>query len=186
VGSNHIDLELDLTFFEQHSATERKAMDASGDGLVSTEERQAYLARLAPTLARKVGLRVAGKELPLTLLYEPELDLPENSVARLSHHRLRIVCFAATPTSLKSGDEIVIEDRLWPGAKFLGSIRAEGRDGCKLATDSAFKATATRGDVSPPTANIKCLTPPRPVVDATPAASPLATKAHSTKETPAR
>ena len=186
VESNHTDLELELTFFELHSGAERKAMDTDRDGLVSTDERQTYLARLAPTLPRQVSLRVAEKELPLTLLYEPELELAENSTSKLSHHRLRIFLFAATPTNLKSGDEIVIEDRLWSAAKSLGNVFAAGRDGCKLEADTPFKLVATNQARAVPTATIKCLIPPRSDVDATAAVLPLAPKARSPKETPAR
>jgi hypothetical protein len=186
VGSNHTDLELELTFFELHSGAERKAMDTDRDGLVSTDERQTYLARLAPTLPRQVSLRVAEKELPLTLLYEPELELPENSASKLSHHRLRIFLFAATPTNLKSGDEIVIEDRLWLAAKSLGNVFAAGRDGSRFEVDTPFKLVAANQARAVPTATIKCLIPPRSDVDATAAVLPLAPKARSPKETPAR
>lgn len=186
VGSNHTDLELELTFFELNSGAERKAMDTDRDGLVSTDERQAYLARIAPTLPRQVSLRVAEKKLPLTLLYEPELELPENRASKLSHHRLRIFLFAATPTNLKSGDEIVIEDRLWSEAKSLGNVFAAGRDGCKLEAETSLKLVATNQARAVPTATIKCLIPPRSALDAAAAASPLAPTTHSPKETPAR
>ena len=174
VGSNHTDLELELTFFELHSGAERKAMDTDRDGLVSTDERQTYLARVAPTLARQVSLRVNGKELTLTPLYEPELDLPENSTAKLSHHHLRIFLFCATPANLKSGDSIVLGDRLWPSARFLGSVHAEGRDGCKLEADTPFTLVATNQARAVPTATIKCLLPPRKPVPTDATALPQA------------
>jgi hypothetical protein len=174
VGSNHLDVELELTFFEHPSIAERKVMDTDSDGQVSTAERESYLARVAPTLAQQVSLHVDGKELTLTPLYEPELDLPENSTTKLSHHHLRIFLFCATPANLKSGDSIVIEDRLWPSARFLGSVHAEGRDGCKLEADTPFTLVATNQARAVPTATIKCLLPPRKPVPTAAAALPQA------------
>ena len=149
-------------------------MDTDGDGFVSTAERESYLKQLAPTLAQQVTLRVAGKRLSLTPLYEPELDLAEASTSKLSHHHLKFILFTTTPMDLKSGNEIVVEDRLWPAAKFLGSIRAEGRDGCKLESDATWTPVTTNHVRIAATATVKCLEAPRKpansAADATPEA----------------
>ena len=184
VGSNHIDLELELTFFERHSFAERKAMDTDGDGFVSTAERLSYFKPLAPTLATRVSLIVAGKRLTLTPLYEPELDLTEASTSKLSHHRLRIFLFTATPVELKSGDGIVIEDCLWPAAKFLGSIRAEGRDGCKLEADAAWTPVTTNHVRIAATATVKCLQAPRKPANSVAVATSEASRKIPTPEHP--
>ena len=43
VGAQHLDVTLDLTFFEEWSARERKAMDADGSGVITRSEQEAYL-----------------------------------------------------------------------------------------------------------------------------------------------
>jgi len=132
VGQRYIDLTLDLTFFEEWSAQERRAMDGDGNGRITRSESEAYLKRLAPALAQELKLRVAGRELDLAPLYEPELDLLGSSQTGPAHHRLRLWFFGSTPPALRAGDEIVVEDRLWPQAKALGTLQAEGRDGFAL------------------------------------------------------
>jgi hypothetical protein len=132
VGERYIDLSLDLTFFEEWSAQERRAMDADGDGRITRPESESYLKKLAPALAQQLKLRVAGRELDLVPLYDPELDLLGSSQIGPAHHRLRLWFFGSTPATLRAGDEIVVEDRLWPQAKALGSLQVEGRDGYAL------------------------------------------------------
>ena len=132
VGERYIDLILDLTFFEEWSAQERRAMDADGDGRITRSESESYLKKLAPALAQQLKLRVAGRELDLVPLYDPELDLLGSSQTGPAHHRLRLWFFGSTPATLRAGDEIVVEDRLWPQAKALGTLQLEGRDGCTL------------------------------------------------------
>jgi hypothetical protein len=132
VGQRYIDLALDLTFFEEWSAQERRAMDADGNGRITRSETESYLKRLALVLARQLKLRVAGRDLDLAPLYEPELDLMGSSQTGPDHHRLRLCFFASTPPALRAGDDIVVEDRLWPQAKALGTLQVEGRDGFAL------------------------------------------------------
>lgn len=129
VGARHVDLTLDLTFFEEWSARERQAMDPDADGRITRAEVESYLKKLAPQLSQQVKLRVAGRELLLAPLYDPELDLLGNDKAIPGHHRLRLFFFAPTPAALRANDEFVIEDRLWPEAKLLATVAAEGRDG---------------------------------------------------------
>ncbi len=137
VGRRYIDVTVELTFFEEWSAQERRAMDADGDGRITRSESESYLKKLAPVVARELKLRVAGRELDLTPLYEPELDLLGNSRSGPSHHRLRLWLFGSTPPGLRAGDEIVVEDWLWPRAKTLGSWQVEGHDGFALETTEA-------------------------------------------------
>jgi hypothetical protein len=132
VGQRYLDLALDLTFFEEWSARERHSMDADGNGCITRSELESYLKKLAPILAQQLKLRVAGRELDLVPLYDPELDLMGNSQTGPAHHRLRLWFFGSTPSALRAGDEIVVEDRLWPRAMALGTIRVQGRDGFAL------------------------------------------------------
>ncbi|MEI2722388.1 MAG: hypothetical protein V9H26_02255 [Verrucomicrobiota bacterium] len=161
VGARHLDLTVDLTFFEEWSARERQTMDANPNGRITRSELEAYLKPLAARLSGQVKLRVAGHELPLALLYDPEVDLMTNDQTGPGHHRLRLFYFAPTPTTLRAEDEIVVEDRLWPEAKLLGTLQSEGHDGCKLTTEISIKA----GRVPPPPDaarwfKFRCVKPP--------------------------
>jgi hypothetical protein len=161
VGARHVDLTLELTFFEEWSARERQAMDRDGNGRLTSAERAVYLQRLEMQLADQVTLLVAGRKVPLVGLYEPELDWMGNAETGSGHHRLRLFFFVPTPTGLRAKDEIVVEDRLWPDAKFLGTTWAEGRDGCKLSTDMLPKPGFTPATVDARRNFIfRCLRPP--------------------------
>ena len=66
-----MDVTLDLTFFEQWSASERAAMDADGNGAITRSEQEAYLKRIGAGLCQQVKLFVAGRELPLASAVRP-------------------------------------------------------------------------------------------------------------------
>jgi hypothetical protein len=163
VAAQHIDVTVDLTFFEEWSARERKAMDADGSGEISRTELENYLKRLGPQLARQVKLRVAGRELILVPLYEPEIDLLGDNQVGPAHHRLRLFFFAPTP-DLRAGDELVIESSLWPEAKALATPQSEGLDGCKLTTLISVDAglTTPRSEGEKRRFKFRCLQPPSP------------------------
>jgi hypothetical protein len=161
VGARHLDLTLDLTFFEEWSARERLAMDADADGRITRTEVESYLKDLSAGLSQQVKLRVAGREVLLAPLYDPELDLLGNDQAIPGHHRLHLFFFAPTPATLRSGDEIVIEDRLWPEAKMLATVAAAGRDGSELEAEQPRDPGFV--PLRPGEAwlfNIRCLQPP--------------------------
>jgi len=161
VGAQHIDVTLDLTFFEAWSASERAAMDADSNGVITRSEQEAYLKRIGAGLCKQVKLFVAGRELPLAPLYDPEIDLLANNRVGPAHHRLRLFFFVTTPAGLRAGDEIVVEDRLWPQAEILATPRVEGRDGCRLATERPADAALVPGKADEPGRIIfKCLRPP--------------------------
>jgi hypothetical protein len=161
VGAQNADLTIDLTFFEEWSAHERAAMDADGNGTITRSEQEAYLKRLAPHLCKQVKLRMAGRELPLVPLYDPEIDLLANNKVGSAHHRLRLFFFAATPTDLRAGDEILVADRLWPDAKILVTPQSEGKDGCTVAPVLLGHSAAARERADEPwLVRFKCLKPP--------------------------
>ena len=181
VGARYTDLEVDLTFFEEWSARERAAMDADGNGRIARSEVEAYVKKLAPALAQAVKLRVAGQEVALAPLYTPEVDLLGNHQAGPAHHRLRLFFFAPTPTPLRANDEIVVEDRLWPTAKGLGMLQAEGRDDCALETEKTRDpglAPAQAGEAR--LFKVRCLKPPK-VKPGMPASSPTSTNRNDSR-----
>lgn len=161
VGAQHIDVTVDLTFFEEWSARERKAMDADGSDEISRTEIENYLKRLEPQITRQVKLRVAGRELALVTLYEPEIDLLGDNQVGSAHHRLRLFLFAPIP-ELRVGDELVIESGLWPEAKALATPQSEGRDGCKLTTSISVDSglTTPRSEGEKRLFKFRCLQPP--------------------------
>jgi hypothetical protein len=174
VGAQHLDLTVDLTFFEEWSARERRQMDANGDGRITHAELDSYLKKLAPELARQVRVRVAGRELALASLYEPEVDLLGNDKVGPGHHRLRLLFFAPTPPGLRATDAIVIEDRLWPEANALTTLQAEGHDGCALEPEMPSDpdlAPARPGEARRFT--VRCLEPPTAPSAAGEAAQPV-------------
>ncbi len=162
VGAKYVNLTLDLTFFEEWSWRERQTMDADRNGHITRSELESYLKRLAPVVAEQVNLRIAGHEVELVPLYDPEVNLLGNDQTGPARHRLRLFFFAAKPAALRAGDELVIEDSLWPEAKALGTLQAEGRDGCALEeekpADPGF-APALPGETR--RFKVKCLRPPK-------------------------
>jgi hypothetical protein len=131
-GAQHMDVALDLTFFEEWSKRECQAMDTDGNGAITRPEQEAYLKRIGADMCNQVKLLVARRELPLALLYSPEIELLANNRVGPAHHRLRLFFFVTTPATLRPGDEIILEDALWPQAKPLATIAVEGQDGFVL------------------------------------------------------
>lgn len=156
-----LDITIDLTFFEEWSSRERRRMDASQDGQITKAEIRAYLDKLAPELEDKVRLRIGGADVPLTALYEPALDLLGNNQTGPAHHRLRLFFFAPEPPRMKAGDDLVIEDRLWPDAKALATLELEGRNGCVLERQKAQVSENTDTDSKAISLRIRCLKPPK-------------------------
>ena len=177
VGARYIDLTLDLTFFEQPSLRERAVMDADANGHITRSELESYVRRLAPQLAEQVVLHVASQEVPLVPLYDPEVDLLGNAKVGPAHHRLRVFFFAPTPAALQADTDIVVEDLLWPETKALGTLEAEGRDGCTLQpetpSDPAFAPAS--GDEAR-LFKVRCLKPPT-----APASSPVSSPTNTTE-----
>jgi hypothetical protein len=63
---------------------------------------------------------------------------------------------------MKAGDELVVEDRLWPDAKALVALELEGRNGCVLEQEKGG-AVDNAGDDSAKAIlfRIRCLKPPK-------------------------
>lgn len=132
VGAKHLDVTLQLTFFEDSSEHEREHLDTNHDGRVSRAEIESGLKAAAPEFAKAVKLRVAGQPVELTPLFDPALDLLGNDRVGRGHHQLTLRFFAPMPADLAAGAEIVVEDRLWSETRALGAVQAEGEDGWRL------------------------------------------------------
>ncbi len=132
VGKAHVDVTVQLTFFEDSSEHEREHLDTDQDGRIDGAERREYLRQFADKLEGKVRLKADGEEWTLIPLYAPELDLLGNDTVGRAHHRLTLYFFAASPEVREKGTELVVEDRLWPDVRALASLEAQGREGWRL------------------------------------------------------
>jgi hypothetical protein len=161
VDAQYVDVTIDLTFFEDWSAIERRSMDADGNGIITRSEQEAYLKRAEANTRKQVRLFVAGHEVPLEPLYLPEIDLLGNSRVGPGHHRLCLCFFAATPAGLRAGAEIVVEDGLWPQANIIVTSQVKSGDGCQLAPGVPANPDSSRQKaVQERRVTFKCLQPP--------------------------
>lgn len=132
VGARHVDVAIQLTFFEDGSEHERAHMDTDRDGRVSRAEIECHLKQTETRLAQAVKLRAAGELIELTPLCAPQIDLLGNDRVGRGHHQLTLRFFAPTPRTLPAGAELVVEERLWPEVRALIAVQVEGREGCRL------------------------------------------------------
>ena len=158
VGPRDIDVELELTFYEVRSMAERRRMDADHDGLITRNEVCAYLKRISADLDAGLRLTIGGRAVDLVPLYDPELDLLGVNEIAPCHHVLRLFYFARTPSWLKAGDEIVLDDFLWSQTAALRSFSVTGRGEYRLAASAdANAATGGSGPRGPLVMKARCL-----------------------------
>lgn len=120
--SPHLEVIVELTFFEEPSFLERTRMDANHDGRISRAELEAYARDLEKPTAAAIKLLVAGREVTLAPLYTPEVDLLGTSGVVAAHHELRLHLFGSVSNLPPAGAEIVVEDHLWPSAPALVTL----------------------------------------------------------------
>lgn len=150
VGPTNIDVTLELTFHEMPSLVERRRMDHDHDGAITNAEVKAYLADRTEMFESEVKLRVGGRALELIPLYDPGIDLLGVDGIGLSHHVLKLFYFVRTPTWLRPGDEIVLEDRLWTRAPSVCTGRARGEGGIQVLSQTGNETPAAGpGKVGP-------------------------------------
>ena len=128
-GKSYMDVTVELTFHSVFAQRERERMDANRDGVIEADEGKQYLHGILPML--ETGLRmIAGKrEIVLTLLHHPELDLLGNEGA--GSHPLRVSVFYVTRLDheLRRTSVIDLENRLWLEAPALCSLELRSRGG---------------------------------------------------------
>jgi hypothetical protein len=144
VDAQHIDITLDVTFFEEPSARERAKMDTNADGRITPAEVESYVKQRASGFYGEVKLSVGGHEVSLVPLYEPEIVLANEKTDALAHHHLRLSFFAETPPDLKANDRIVVDDLLWQDLKSLRTQEVKGDDGCELLPETPNHSGTSR------------------------------------------
>jgi hypothetical protein len=119
MNAQHVDVTVELTFFETWSTRERQRMDANQDGEVQRAESEGYAKRIAATVDKELALFVADRRVALFPLYAPEVNLLGRNTVEGGHHQLTLRYFAPLPAELSGKSELIIEDRLWPEARCL-------------------------------------------------------------------
>ena len=77
------------------------------------------------------------------------------------YHILKLSYFARTPTWLKPGDEIVLEDRLWSGTPSINMCQAAGDKGVEVvAKERTDPFSSGKGETSLVITRVCCLTVP--------------------------
>ena len=123
VGTSYLDVTVEVTFHSVFAQRERRRLDADGDGLIQAEETRRYLDEILGAL--EAGLRIsAGKrEIKLTTLHPPELDLLENEAAGAHPLRVRASYVASLDDRMRQAGPVELEDQLWPEAPALSSLQ---------------------------------------------------------------
>lgn len=112
-----------VTFFEAGSLQERAAMDTDHDGVIRHGEISAYVRERSEEWQNQFRLCLDGQWQTPLLLYEPEVDLGRIDRVVAAHHRLDLHYFVSIPAAFKPGDEVIIEDRLWPNRPAMGILQ---------------------------------------------------------------
>ncbi len=166
VGASHLEVTVELTFHSVFAQRERRRLDADGDGLIRAEETRRYLEEILGAL--EAGLRIsAGKrEINLTTLHPPEVDLLENEAAGAHPLRVRAYYVARLDERVKRAGLADLENQLWPEAPALcllevrhrGISMGAGRRSTsffgpgssrRFRLDFSPRAAVARGKVSP-------------------------------------
>lgn len=146
-GPRHIDVTLELTFFELRSMAEKRRMDRDRDGRVSAAEADAFRAEIGRIAAESVRLTIDGRAADLVPLYAPELDLMGVFEIAPAHHVLRLFFFARTPDWFVPSSRLVLEEALWPNVPSVDSFTATGAGGVQLVAESEAFGGAPVADV---------------------------------------
>ncbi len=122
-GASHLDVTVELTFHSVFAQRERRRMDADGDGLIRAEETRRYLDEILGTLEAGLWISAGKREINLTTLHSPEVDLLENEAAGAHPLRVRATYVARLDDRMRRAGPVNLEDRLWPEAPALCSLQ---------------------------------------------------------------
>ena len=139
-GASHLDVTVELTFHSVFAQRERRRMDADGDGLIRAEETRQYLDEILGTLEAGLWISAGKREINLTTLHSPEVDLLENEAAGAHPLRVRATYVARLDDRMRRAGPVDLEDRLWPEAPALCSlqVRTQERSGGLVKRRTCF------------------------------------------------
>lgn len=106
IGAEQIDLTVDLPCFEEPSARERKGRDAHADRHITRSEGEAYLNQYAPEMVKQGKLKIAGHEVPLIPLYDPEIEPASGRTMALKRYRGDYERFIPVQVSLREAADV--------------------------------------------------------------------------------
>lgn len=126
VSSKNIDLTVELTFNGNPANSERALMDTDKNGVISRGEQRAYVSQWEKPGIDPIRLLCAKVNLPVTLLYMPELDLQDDRGLGQHPFTVRLKYFARTPEDLAPDAPLRIESSLQLGAPALVKLDVSG------------------------------------------------------------
>ena len=140
VGASHLDVTVELTFHSVFAQRERRRLDADGDGLIRAEETRRYVDEILDTLEAGLWIAAGKREIDLTTLHPPEVDLLENEAAGAHPLRVRASYVARLDGRTSQAGAVDLEDRLWPEAPALCSlqVRSQERSGGRVSGRICF------------------------------------------------
>ena len=166
VGASHLEVTVEVTFHSVFAQRERRRLDADGDGLIRAEETRRYLDEMLGSLEAGLWISAGKREINLTTLHPPEVDLLENGAAGAHPLRVRASYVARLDDRVRRAGLADLENRLWPEAPALcslevrngGTAMGAGRRSTsffgpgssrRFRLDFPTRAAVARGKVSP-------------------------------------
>ena len=122
IGASHLDVTVELTFHSVFAQRERRRLDADRDGLIQEGEAQRYLDEILGGLETGLRLTAGDREIDLTTLHSPELDLMGNEAAAAHPLRVKAYYVARLEDPVRRAGPADLEDQLWPEAPALCSL----------------------------------------------------------------
>ena len=127
VGASHLDLTVEVTFHSVFAQRERRRLDADGDGLIQAGEAQRYLDEILGSLEAGLRMTAGDREIDLTTLHPPELDLLGNEAAGAHPLRVRAYYVARLDGGVGRAGPVDLEDSLWSETPALCSLEVRNR-----------------------------------------------------------
>ena len=127
-GASHLDVTVELTFHSVFARRERRRLDADGDGQIRPEETRRYLEEILNSLEAGLWISAGKREIDLTTLHPPEVDLLENEAAGAHPLRVRASYVARLDDRMRQAGPVELENRLWPEAPALCSLQVRSQE----------------------------------------------------------
>lgn len=127
VGASHLEVTVEVTLHSVFAQRERRRLDADGDGLIRAEETRRYLDEILGSLEAGLWISAGKREINLTTLHPPEVDLLQNEAAGAHPLRVRVHCVVRLDDRVRRAGLVELENRLWPEAPALSSLEVRNR-----------------------------------------------------------